>query len=37
MDWKIEGIIAQEGVKETGEIRGKKSLKDAVDLGVSIK
>lgn len=37
MGWKNAGIIAQEGVKEAGEIRGKKSLKDAVDLGLSIR
>jgi len=36
MDWENIGIITQEGVKEAGEIRGKKSLKDAVDLGAGI-
>ena len=36
MDWKIEGIIMQEGVKEAGEIRGKKSLQDAENLGAGI-
>jgi len=37
MDWKIEGIIKQEGVKEAGEISGKKSLTDALDLGLNIR
>lgn len=35
MGWENAGIIAQEGVKEAGEIRGKKSLTDARDLGAS--
>jgi len=35
MGWENAGIIAQEGVKEAGEIRGKKSLTDAGDLGAS--
>lgn len=36
MGWESAGIISQEGVKEKGEIRGKKSLAEARNLGVSI-
>jgi len=36
MDWAVIGIIAEGNVHEAGEIRGRKALSDATELGKSI-